>query len=119
MSWLQFFSTPTPVQLARRKREEFRRLVNKPHIGATICCADLRMSVQPGLSADLWRWLVGRGWRELDDLAQRNRLRAVPTSAAMALFDAAPERWEELLAAAMKQAIRKPTIGTASARAAA
>lgn len=119
MGWLQFFSTPTPAQLARRKREELRRLARKPHIGATIFCADLRMSVQAGMSIDMWRWLVGRGWRELDDLGRRQRLRAVPSSAVMALFDSAPERWEGLLANAIKQAIRKPTIETASLRVAA
>lgn len=114
MGWLQFFSTPTPAQLARLKRDELRRLAHKPHIGATIYCADLRMSVQAGMSNELWRWLVGRGWRALDDTARRHRLRAVPTSAVMALFDSAPERWEAMLAAAMKQAIRKPTFETAN-----
>ena len=117
MGWLHFFSTPTPAQLARRKRDELRRLTNKPHIGATIFCADLRMSVQAGMSWELWRWLVSRGWQELDDLARRNRLRAVPTSAVMALFDSTPERWEELLGSAIKQAIRKPTIETPIVRA--
>ena len=114
MSWLQFFSTPTPAQLARRKREELRRLARKPHIGATIFCADLRMSVQVGMSIELWRWLVERGWRALEDTARRHRLRALPASTVMALFDAAPERWETLLATAMKQAIRKPTIETSN-----
>jgi len=116
MGWLPFFSTPTPAQLARRKREELRRLAHKPHIGATIFCADLRMSVQAGMSNDLWRWLVGRGWRALDDSVQRHRLRALPASTVTTLFDASPERWETLLAAAMKQAIRKPTIETAAVR---
>jgi hypothetical protein len=119
MGWLQFFSKPTPAQLAQRKREELRRLARKPHVGATIYCADLRMSVQAGMSMELWRWLVGLGWRELDDLARRNRLRALPSSAVMALFDAAPERWEALLAKAIGQAIRKPTIETAAIRVAA
>ena len=119
MGWLQLFSKPTPEQLARRKREELRRLARRPHVGATIYCADLRMSVQAGMSVELWRWLVGLGWRELDDLGRRNRLRALPTSAVMALFDSAPERWEGLLASAIKQAIRKPTIDSAVVRAAA
>jgi len=119
MRWLPFFSSPTPEQLARRKREELRRMGTKPHIGATLFCADLRMSVQAGMSIDLWRWLVSRGWRELDDLARRNRLRALPTSVVMALFDSAPERWEDLLARAIKQAIRKPTIAPQNVRVAA
>lgn len=119
MGWLQFFSTPTPAQLARRKREELRRLAHKPHIGATIYSADLRMQVQAGMSNDLWRWLVERGWRPLDDTVRRHRLRAVPTNAVMALFDAPAERWEHLLSTAIKQAIRKPTIETANVRVAA
>ena len=119
MAWLQFFSKPTAEQLARRKRQELLRAARKPHVGATIFCADLRMSVQAGMSIELWRWLAGQGWRELDDLARRNRMRALPTSAVMALFDSAPERWEGLLANAIKQAIRKPTIDSAVVRAAA
>jgi hypothetical protein len=119
MGWLQFFSSPTPAQLARRKRDELRRMARKPHVGATICCADLRMSVQTGMSNELWRWLVGRGWRALDDTARRHRLRALPSSAVTAPFDAVPERWEGLLAAAMKEAIRKPTIETGAVRVAA
>jgi hypothetical protein len=119
MGWLQFFSTPTPAQLARRKREELRRVSMKPRMGATIFCADLRMSVQAGMSDDLWRWLASRGWRELDDLAQRQRLRALPSAAVMQLFDAVPERWEDLLAKAIKLAIRKPTIESANVRVAA
>jgi hypothetical protein len=119
MGWLHFFSTPSPAQLARRKREELRRMSMKPRIGATIFCADLRMSVQAGMSDDLWRFLASRGWRELDDLGQRQRLRAVPSAGVMALFDGSPERWEDLLAKAIKQAIRKPTIESASVRVAA
>lgn len=119
MGWLQFFSTPSAAQLARRKRDELRRVSTKPRIGATIYCADLRMSVLPGMSMDLWRFLASHGWRELDDLSQRQRLRAVPSAAVMALFDAAPERWDDLLARAIKHAIRKPTIETANVRVAA
>ncbi len=113
MGWLQFFSTPSAAQLERRKRAELRRASTKPSIGATIYCSDLRMSVQPGMSIDLWRFLVSRGWRELDDLGERQRLRALPSAAVMALFDAAPERWDDLLGRAIKQAIHKPTIAPA------
>jgi hypothetical protein len=110
MSWLSFLSSPSREQLERRKRQELRRAAIKPRIGATIYCADLRMSVQPGLSDELWRWLAERGWRELDDLSLRHRLRALPASSVTALFDGALEEWEALLAAAIRQAIRKPTI---------
>jgi len=119
MGLFQFFSTPSAAQLERRKRAELRRASMKPRIGATIYCSDLRMSVQPGMSIELWRFLVSHGWRELDDLSQRQRLRAVPSAAVMVLFDAPAERWEEFLARAIRQAIHKPTIGSAAARVAA
>jgi hypothetical protein len=119
MGWLHFFSTPTAAQLARRKREELRRVSMKPRIGATIFCSDLRMSVQAGMSIELWRFLASRGWRELDDPSRRQRLRALPSTAVMALFDAPQERWDDLLAKAIKYAIHKPTIESAGARVAA
>lgn len=106
MGWLQFFSPPTAAQLARRKRDELRRLSTKPSTGTTIFCADLRMSVQAGMSLELWRFLASRGWRELDDPSLRLRLRALPSTAVMALIDGPAERWEELLAKAMKLAVQ-------------
>ncbi len=119
MSWTEFFSAPMAQLLARRKGQELRRYNYKPHIGATIVCADLRMSVQAGMSNDLWRWLVAHGWRELENLKGRGRLRAFPASSVTALFDSPPERWESLLAAAIKQATYKPTIERSAVRAAA
>lgn len=119
MNWLPFFFTPSRGELERRKRAELRRIRIKPRIGATIYCADLRMIVQPGMSDPLWRWLAERGWRELDDLTSRHRLRALPASAVTALFDGAPEQWEHLLAEAIKQAVYKPTIQGATVRIAA
>lgn len=110
MRWLSFLSSPSREQLERRKRYELRRAAIKPRIGATIYCADLRMSVPPGMSDELWRWLVERGWRELDDLSLRHRLRALPASRVTALIDGTPDQWEELLADAIRHAIRKPTI---------
>lgn len=107
MSWLQFFSTPTPAELAKRKRAELRRLATRPSVGATIYCADLRMSVQVGLSSALWRWLVERGWRELQDPSLRVKLRALPSSAVSALYEADPSTWEGLLAGAIRQVMGK------------
>jgi len=119
MGWLQLFSTPTPAELARRRRQELRRLATRPSVGATIYCADLRMSVQAGMSSALWRWLVERGWRELQDPSLRVRLRALPSGAVMALFDAEPDRWEALLAAAIRQVMGNPATHGSNSRVAA
>jgi len=37
----------------------------KPAIGAYVVCGELRMTIQAGVSDDLWEWLMGQGWREL------------------------------------------------------
>jgi hypothetical protein len=74
------------------------------------------MTVQAGMSNDLWRWLAAQGWRELDFSESRHKLRALPSSSVTELFDAAPEKWERLLAEAIRQAIRKPTIKGTSMR---
>jgi hypothetical protein len=79
------------------------RFPDKPSVGATICASDLRMTVQAGLSNELWVWLVRNGWRELQAGEDRYRLRAIPSSAVSRLFDAPAERWEEMLAAALRQ----------------
>jgi hypothetical protein len=79
------------------------RFPEKPSVGATICAADLRMTVQAGLSNEQWVWLVRNGWRELQAGEDRYRLRAIPSSAVARLFDAPADRWDELLANAMRQ----------------
>jgi hypothetical protein len=108
MTLMQIFTVPMGGW--RKRKPELSRRAAKPRIGATIVCADLRMTVQPGLSTELWRWLAVRGWRELDSLDSRHKLRALPTTAVMELFDAPESEWDHLLLEAMRQAIRKPTL---------
>lgn len=119
MGWLQLFSTPKPADLARRRREELRRLATRPSVGATIYCANLRMSVQAGMSSALWRWLVERGWRELQDPALRVRLRALPSSAVLPLFESEPDRWEAVLSDAIRHVLGKAAASVSSPRVAA
>lgn len=118
MNWAQLLARPVSGFLSGRKQEVRRRHTRKPQIGATICCANLRMTVQAGLSRELWVWLVGQGWREILPSENRYRFRALPSNIVTQLFDAQPDRWERLLAAAIKQAVQDANATSLPARAA-
>ncbi len=67
MNLASILNTPLSKLLGRRKPAPPRRLASapKPRMGATLCCAGLRMTVQAGLTDEMWQWLVALGWREL------------------------------------------------------
>lgn len=117
MNWAQLLARPVAGFLSGRKREVHRRHARKPQIGATVCCANLRMTVQAGLSRELWIWLVGQGWREIEPGENRYKYRALPSNIVTQLFDAQPDRWERLLAAAIRQAVQDTIPATVPARA--
>jgi hypothetical protein len=116
MNWAQLLARPVAGFLSGRKREVHGRHARKPQIGATVCCANLRMTVQAGLSRELWIWLVGQGWREIEPGENRYKYRALPSNIVTQLFDAQPDRWERLLAAAIRQAVQDTTPATVPAR---
>lgn len=104
MNWSTLFSTPIGELLGRKREQQRRREASKPAIGATLCCAGLRMSVQAGLSDDLWQWLVKLGWRELQPRENRLHFKPLPTALVTRLFDCRPEERERILLAAIRQA---------------
>lgn len=104
MNWSTLFSTPVSELLGRKKEQQRRRESSKPAIGATLCCAGLRMSVQAGLSDDLWRWLVKLGWRELLPRENRLHFKPLPTSLVTRLFDCPEDDRERILLAAIRVA---------------
>jgi len=117
MNWAQLLARPVAGFVSGRKREVHGRHARKPQIGATVCCANLRMTVQAGLSRELWIWLVGQGWREIEPGENRYKYRALPSNIVTQLFDAQPDRWERLLAAAIRQAVQDSIPATVPARA--
>ena len=76
----------------------------KPGVGARICCDDVRMTVQAGMSDSLWRWLTKLGWREITFRPDRRRYRDIPTAYVTRLVDSTPEERERVLAAAIANA---------------
>ena len=110
MNWATLLTTPVGELLWKKKQDLRRRETNKPPIGATICCAGLRMTVQAGLSDELWRWLVSLGWRELNPGESRLKLKPLPTGLVTRMFDSKPADRERVLLGAIRQVTRQPVM---------
>jgi hypothetical protein len=81
----------------------------RPGVGARIFCDDVRITVQAGMTDELWRWLMERGWREVFYRPDRRVYRDVPSSIVTQLIDAAPEDRDAVLARARREArVRAP-----------
>jgi hypothetical protein len=98
-----------------RKERALPRRGAKPAIGACIVCGNLRMTIQAGLSDDLWQWLLDQGWRELTYRPDRRRYREIPASWVTRLIDTLPDRRALVLASAVEKASLRPTIGDPTA----
>jgi hypothetical protein len=78
----------------------------KPRLGAKVFLHDVRLTVQAGLSDELWKWLQDLGFREVTHSPDRRRYRDIPPSMVARLFDAPREQWRPLL----KQSIRSSSV---------
>ncbi len=92
----------------------------KPRQGAKIVLHDVRMTVQAGLSNEMWVWLRELGFREVTFSPDRRRYRDLPASLVARLYDAPPDDWRPLLKQAIRQSAPRPapTLNTKSAKAA-
>ena len=61
---------------------------SKPSFGAKLFCGDIRMTVRSGMSDQLWRWLLDKGWREVPVRIDRRRYKDIPTAYVTRLIDA-------------------------------
>ncbi len=84
----------------------------KPRIGAIIYRGEVRITVQAGLSDELWQWLLDAEWRELMYRPDRRRYREVPPSMVTRLIDALPESRERILAIGISRAAYRPDLRT-------
>jgi len=76
----------------------------KPRTGATLCCAGMRMTVQAGLTDEMWSWLSGLGWRELRKGENRLHFRPLPSSLVPRLYDVTPQDRQRVLLSAIREA---------------
>jgi hypothetical protein len=88
----------------------------KPRIGARIVQVEsgVRLTVQAGLSDELWIWLLDRGWRVVTHRPDRRRYRDIPRSQVTRLFDCDPAYRGKLLDEAIWDAESRPTVGKRS-----
>lgn len=93
------------TMLKIRKPRSLPRRGPKPGVGAKIFRDDVRMTVQAGMSHELWRWLQEQGWREVLFRPDRRRYRDVPTAWVTRLIDCAPEERATVLDAAIARAV--------------
>jgi hypothetical protein len=86
----------------------------KPQIGARIVQVEsgVRLTVQAGLSDDLWIWLLDRGWRVVTHRPDRRCYRDIPWSRVTRLFDCDPAYRGKLLDEAIWNAEFRPTVGS-------
>jgi hypothetical protein len=106
------------TMLKIRKPRSLPRRGPKPAIGASVVKDDVRMTVQAGMSQELWCWLQDQGWREVSFRPDRRRYRNVPGSWVTQLIDCAPEERAAVLEAAIAHAVRRGGQGVrAEARA--
>ncbi len=113
MNLAAILNTPL-VELLGRKKPAPARMINapKPKMGATLCCAGLRMTVQAGLTDEMWQWLVALGWRELRAGENRLHYRALSTSLVNRLYDVDPDDRQKVLLLAIREATR-PCVAAA------
>jgi hypothetical protein len=107
MNLASILNTPLSELLGRRKPPPPRlAAAPKPRMGATLCCAGLRMTVQAGLTDEMWQWLTALGWRELRTGENRLHYRALSTSLVNRLYDVAPDDRQKILLLAIREATR-------------
>jgi hypothetical protein len=96
----------------RRPRRLPRRSA-RPQIGVRIVQVEssVRLTVQAGLSDELWIWLLDGGWRVVTHRPDRRRYRDIPWSQVTRLIDCDPAHREQLLAEAIWDAESRPTVG--------
>jgi hypothetical protein len=102
-----------------RKDRRTPRRGPRPSVGARIYCDDVRMTVQAGMTVELWAWLQTKGWREVVFKPDRRKYRDISTDWSMQLIDCPVDRREDVLAQAIENAVARtrPTdLGGASTR---
>lgn len=101
--------------MAGPKERSLPRRSAKPHIGAYVINGGVRMTIQAGMSDELWLWLMDQGWREPSYRPDRRTYKDIPASWVTLLIDAQPEKREDVLAIAVAKAVHRPTLRKPSA----
>jgi hypothetical protein len=107
MNFAVILNTPLSQLIGRKQPKPLRAAeLPKARMGTTLCSAGLRMTVQAGLTDEMWQWLVSLGWRELRSGENRLHYRALSSSLVNRLYDVAPDDRHKVLLLAIKEATR-------------
>lgn len=96
-----------------RKARKVSRLVfdaPKPRMGSVLVRGEIRMTIQAGLTDDLWTWLASQGWREPEVFPDRRHYRDIPQAWVTRLFDSPAEHRLKVLVAAVSKATVRHTL---------
>jgi hypothetical protein len=114
---VKLLSDRTRSLLGIRRNRKVTSRRSKPRIGSQIILGDVRMSMQAGMSEELWNWLQDAGWRENMFRPDRRRYREIPSTWVTRLIDCAPaDRAHYLSVAVSKAAFRSSVEGPAVLR---
>lgn len=82
------------------------RRTRKPRIGMYVVHVQegLRLTMQAGVSDELWQWLMDKGWRVPTHQPDRRAYRDIPVSCITRLIDADPAHREQVLFEAIMSA---------------
>jgi hypothetical protein len=116
MSALRSIRDRVRLLAGERRPRQLPRRSTKPAIGARIVQIEsgVRLTVQAGLSDDLWVWLLNGGWRVVTHWPDRRRYRDISWSRVTRLIDCDPAYRERLLTEAIWDAESRPTAGNRS-----
>jgi hypothetical protein len=112
MSPFQSIRNRLRALMGQRIPRQLPRRGPKPRIGSHIVHVEsgLRLTVQAGLSDELWLWLLERGWRVVTHRPDRRHYRDIPGTWVTLLFDSDPVSREKLMAEAISNAASRATV---------
>lgn len=82
----------------------------KPRMGSVLVRGEIRMTIQAGLTDELWSWLASQGWREPEVFPDRRHYRDIPQAWVTRLFDSPPDHRLKVLVAAVSKATVRHTL---------
>jgi len=116
MDVLQTLRNRLRALAGRRQARKLPRRSAKPPIGARIVQLEsgARLTVQAGLSDELWIWLLNGGWRVVTYRPDRRHYLDISWARVTRLIDCDPALRERLLAESIWDAEARRTGGTRS-----
>ncbi len=109
MVWLDTLRNRLRLMMDEPVERELPRRTRKPAIGAHVVHMReaLSLTVQAGMSDELWRWLMDQGWRVETYRPDRRAYRDIPASYVTRLIDADRAQRHSLMVTAMLNARSK------------